>query len=178
MRQEKNTKTIWMNLKIKLLLIAISVLGYAKAQTAVYPLHPSIGDTLSQVEKLDYSLFPEISNQTFDFAFITFEKGNYVLNVHEKDSVNQEVILTQAMVVEAQQNIQKINQYYRLKATLDSSKQQSDVQLEKKAPILFNESMNEEMRKQARMDWRLKEDARRMKEFEQGIRPNELRIEF
>lgn len=167
-----------MILKSKLFILSILFSIIVQAQKDIYPLHPSIGDTLSLVEKLDYSLFPNISNQSYNFGYITFESDNYVLNVHQKEKKSEKIILTQAMVVEAQQNIEKVNQYYRLKATLDSSRQQSDVKLEKKAPILFNENMNEEMRKKARMDWRLKEDARRMQEFEQGLRPNELRIEF
>lgn len=165
-------------MKIRLFVIALLISVGSKAQIAIYPLHPSIGDTLSQIEKLDYSLFPDIPNQTYDFGFITFEENNYVLNVLQKDKDSTKIILTQSMVVEAQQNIEKVNQYYRLKATLDSTKRSSGPTLEKKAPILFNESMNDEMRKQARMDWRMKQDAIRMKEFEQGLRPNELRIEF
>ncbi len=163
-------------IKLLLILVLSPVLAFGTNQ--VYPLHPSVGDTLSLVEKLDYSLFPNIPNKAFDYGFITFEENNYVLNVSFQEKL-QKHVLSKETIIEAQQNIEKINQYYRLRAKMDSLPEDNkSMQPDKKAPVLFNENMNEEMKRQVRMNVRLQEDARRMREYEMGIRPNELRIEF
>jgi hypothetical protein len=45
----------------------------------VYPLHPSVGDTIDLNEKLDYSLFPKVDNNNFVYAIIGFNNNNFQL---------------------------------------------------------------------------------------------------
>lgn len=154
----------------------------------VYPLHPSVGDTIDVTEKLDYSLFPEIENSGFQYATIQFKKNKFILEIVERDidketgleietSYGQD--LSQEKIIEEQQKIQKINAYYKyLAEEATKPKKQPTQAIQKSVPIRFEGAMSEKMKKEARMNLRLKEDSRRMQEFEMGLRPREVRIEF
>ncbi len=157
----------------------------------VYPLHPSVGDTIDVDEKLDYSLFPKIDNDGFQYATIQFKGEKFVLIVNSIDLIDKEVgleaetvsdiDLSQEEIIEEQQKIQKVNAYYKYLAEEASKPKKSVVSAPGKAvPIRLEGAMSEKMKKEARMNVRLKEDNRRLQEFEMGLRPNprELRIEF
>jgi hypothetical protein len=147
----------------------------------VYPLHPSVGDTLDRLEKLDYSLFPEVNNQGFNYAVIQYRENNFYLDAgyENKDSL-QSFLLSQENIIEAQQNIEKINAYYRYekeaeKKTSSSNSLNSSSKINN---LRLDGPMSEQMKKESRMNVRLEEDARRMQEFQQGLRPREIHIEF
>jgi len=146
----------------------------------IYPLHPSIGDTLESIEKLDYSLFPKVENTGFDYAVIKFQKERFILYTYYNSEENS-IALSQEEIIEAQQNIEKINQYYRLKANQENQTEEDQSLSDRpsgKTPVYFNDVMNDQIKKEARMYLRLKEDAQRMKDHQNGISPNQLRIDF
>ena len=66
------TKTILMRFNL-ILTFVFSLSSFQLFCQNAYPLHPSVGDTLEQIEKLDYSLFPFIDNEPFDYGVIGFE---------------------------------------------------------------------------------------------------------
>ncbi|MCB0802252.1 MAG: hypothetical protein HND54_06600 [Bacteroidetes bacterium] len=148
----------------------------------VYPLHPSIGDTLHAIDKLDYSLFPDISNSDFQFGTISFENDTFYLNANYINQF-QKFALSKESIIEAQQNIEKVNAYYRLKAKedLESTQKAENYYGDKpsgKTPVFLNEAMNDQIKKEARMFLRIQEDAQRLRDHQNGIRPNEIRIQF
>lgn len=151
----------------------------------IYPLHPSVGDTIEKVEKLDYSLFPQDQNDGFQMATIQFKGENFHLVIQTLDQetgleIETTRVISQEEIIEAQKNIEKINAFYRLMA--EEKKKEKTERLEKhkqSLPIRLEGKMSEQMKKQARMNIRLKEDARIQREFEMGLRPSkEINIQF
>lgn len=174
-------------MRITLLLLSYCLILTTASAQDVYPLHPSVGDTIDLTEKLDYSLFSEIENKGFQHAVIVFREGNFVLlvktdSINEKESESEYAqTLEQESIITEQQKIQKINAYYRYLA--EEAKKPKTTPLEqpnnqRKYPIRVEGAMSEKMKKEARMLQRLKEDNRRMQEFEMGLRPRDVRIEF
>jgi hypothetical protein len=171
-------------MKSKTIILILFFISNASFSQEVYPLHPSIGDTLELDEKIDYSLFYFIPNTGFKYATISFEIDSFYLNSIYSDSISKKV-LTKEMIIEAQQNIEKINNYYRLKAEKDKleirNKSNSKSYVDRptgKTPIISNPILNENMKKEARMNIRLQEDAIRMKEYQYNNQTRQLRIEL
>ena len=163
---------------MKRILLVLFFLSFKLTAQDVYPLHPSIGDTLDLLEKLDYSLFPEVENNGFQYALITYRTDAFFLTSHfDNDSVAS-TKLDQETIIEAQQNIEKVNAYYRYLKEKETTEKNSTIHTDKAPPIRLEGPMSDKMRKEARMNVRLQEDARRMQEFQQGLRPRELHIEF
>lgn len=166
---------------MKLFPFLLLLLFLSRAAAQVYPLHPSVGDTLDRLEKLDYSLFPQVNNQGFNFAVIQYRDNNFYLDVNyeTKDSL-QAMLLSQETIIEAQQNIEKVNAYYRYEKEAEKKKSSSNSlsSSSKVNNLRLDGPMSEQMKKESRMNIRLEEDARRMQEFQQGLRPREIHIEF
>lgn len=162
-------------------IVFLSFFCHLLAAQTYYPLHPSVGDTIDQYEKLDYSLFPSVDNRSFEFAMILFENDNYFLDLTDTTGNRSKQSVSKEELIEAQQNIEKINDYFRLMAAEKSKEEQKQSEIlrdNKKIPIKLDGPMTDQMRKEARMNVRLKDDARRRTEFEQGLRQNSLHIEF
>lgn len=170
----------------KLLLLFFSIISLQTAMCqSVYPLHPSVGDTIELQEKLDYSLFADVDNNTFQYATIKFENNGFILEVNGKDNDpllgEIEIVttgkLSQEEIIEEQKKIQKINAYYKY---LMERKEYADNETKKTVEppaINLQGPLQERMKKEARMMIRLKEDQIRANEFQFGLRPS-TRIEF
>jgi hypothetical protein len=186
MKQEKNMKINmrmknWKIKKASSFFLFYLLIKSVNSQP-YYPLHPSVGDTIDRIEKLDYALFPKIENPELLHCFIDFENDQYfLLAFYQGKQEAQKIGLTQEEIVEAQQNIEKINAYYLRKRRSDSLQAIKDEYPNKpsgKAPVLMNGSLSEQAKKEARMYRRLQEDRRRMENHRRGIQPNEIRLEF
>ena len=184
-------------MKYYLLFFSFIILSELNAQNRdVYPLHPSVGDTIDVTEKLDYSLFPIVENTNFKSATIKFENDTFFLVVDYEEidtsltvqgaivsvyTSSNEFPLNQDQIIEEQKKIEKVNAYYRLMAEEKKKEKEQPTNYTKntkKYPVRLEGAMSEQMKKQARMNIRLKEDSRRQQEFEMGLRPREMRIEF
>tara|TARA_B110000503_G_scaffold140297_1_gene230760 strand:- start:3108 stop:3635 length:528 start_codon:yes stop_codon:yes gene_type:complete len=153
----------------------------------VYPLHPTVGDTIDRDEKLDYSLFANSPNDSFNFSVIKYLNSGFILIKNRAfkgldgsiKGYSDSTLLTQEQIIEEQQKIQKINAYYKYLAEEAKKPKQEDYKsLENKIPVRFDGPISDQMRKESRMKARLAEDERRMEEFQMGMRPREMRIEF
>lgn len=150
----------------------------------VYPLHPSVGDTIDLNEKLDYSLFEKTKNTEFGPATIQFINNEFVLIFTYIDSatsleIHTTVSISQEDIIAEQQKIQKINAYYKYLAEEEKNPKPKEYKvLEQKLPIRFDGPISEKIKKDARMKVRLVEDQRRMDEFQMGLRPREMILEF
>lgn len=145
-----------------------------------YPLHPSVGDTIDRIEKLDYSLFPKVSNQDFEFGLIKFIHDEFVfVGYYQNEQI--EFSLNRNELIEAQQNIEKINAYYRRKAFDDSIKVVESINRNRptgQTPVYVQGPMNEQAKKEARMYRRIETDRRMFNEYQRGLRDNPILIDF
>ncbi len=164
----------------RILLPFLLLLSFSAISQIYYPLHPSVGDTLERLEKLDYSLFPKVSNTEFAYALIQFDNDNYHLIVTDLEGNTSNKEIRKEDLIEAQRNIEKVNAYYKWLADDKVRKEKEAKLMESKRsqPIRIEGPMTEQMKKEARMNVRLREDARRRREVEQGIRSNDIYIEF
>lgn len=146
-----------------------------------YVLHPSVGDTIERLEKLDYSLFPFLENDAFEMATIGFENESFfILAEYDNSDSSLHRLLTQEEIIVAQQTIEKINAFYRRQAK-EAEKSTPPINMVERIPnkrATLNAPMNEKMLKDVRMYQRLREDEIRRQEFINGTRPNQIHIEF
>ncbi|MEQ8908926.1 MAG: hypothetical protein RIC95_07025 [Vicingaceae bacterium] len=158
----------------------LSTIGLSAQQ--YYPLHPSIGDTLERIEKLDYALFPKVKNPDLVYCLIDFKDNGYrLLAFYQGNEQPKEHSLSQKEIIEAQQIIEKINAFYRRKAKTDSLEAKKALYPNRpsgKTPTYTQGVMSERAKKEARMFIRLQEDRRRMEQQQRGIQPNRMHIEF
>lgn len=182
MKLKRNTLTNNMILiKLKFISTALFILSSCTVfSQSAYPLHPSIGDTLESIEKLDYSIFSFIPNSGFEYGSITFEENEFFFNAVFKDSLVK-YALNKEVIIEAQQNIEKINAYYRLKAKSDEEEEETaNYNADRpsgKKPALYNKAMNDQIKKEARMQLRIQEDQQRLQSLP-GTRRNDLIFQF
>ncbi len=169
-----------MNWKINsYILVFILISHFSIAQEGVYILHPTIGDTIDRVEKLDYSIFPKTKNPDFKKAYITFKNDSFILKAIYLKNIKTERYLPKEEIIEAQKGIEKINAYYRLRADSSEIDYTSTNYNSNKIKIDMHGALGENAKKEARMYQRLKEDQNRAKMVGRGTNnPQELRIEF
>ncbi len=153
----------------------------------VYPLHPSVGDTIDRDEKLDYSLFSKSPNDGFNFATISYINSGFVVieNRSRKQpnglirQYHDTIPLAQEQIIEEQQKIQKVNAYYLyLAKEAEKPKVEEQPKIDQKIPIRFEGPISKRMEKESRMKARLIEDQRRMQDFQMGLRPREMMIQI
>ncbi|MDB9964356.1 hypothetical protein OAD50_04725 [Vicingaceae bacterium] len=153
---------------------------FVSSAQVLFPLHPSVGDTIDSVEKLDYSLFTNTDNKEFNFAIIQYINSNFTLVENRSEEqlnglltkINDSITLTQEQIIKEQQKIEKINSYYYNLVKEDKylEQKEGDRVLEKKIPIRFAGTKKERlMLKRARL---CRFDENKLNnEFETGLRP-------
>jgi|SRR5690554_1599808 len=167
---------------MKTILVVLCLLSLKIYSQETYPLHPAVGDTISLMEKIDYALFPEISNKQFAFLTITYAESRFYLKSY--DSISMLISIDTAFIeeiVEAQKNIEKINAYYSIKAEGNTSSESVMFTKNSKqtlSPLVFNDGQREKTQKEVRMEVRLREAKARSHEHQKGYRPNSISIEF
>jgi hypothetical protein len=173
-------KNMMMNWKINsIILIFFLTSHFSAAQEGVYILHPSIGDTIDRVEKLDYSIFPKTHNPDFKEAYITMKNDSFFLNAIYFENFKKERYLPKEEIIEAQKGIEKVNAYYRLLADSSKTNYTSTNYNSDKMKMDMKGALGESAKKEARMYQRLQEDQRRAKMIGRGTdNPQEIRIEF
>jgi hypothetical protein len=155
---------------------------FASSQV-LYPLHPSIGDTIDVTEKLDYSLFTNSSNEGFKYATIQYINKNFtfierkmITNSNGSTVLfNDSSVLTQQEIIIEQRKIQKVNSYYATLAKRTEQKQSIEVS-EKKIPVRFTAPLAEQ-RILRTMRFCTFDETSWMSSFELGLRPTEVQLE-
>ena len=162
-------KSMMMNWKINSFIILFFLFSLKlNAQEGVYILHPSVGDTIDRVEKLDYSIFPKTKNPNFKVAYITMKNDSFILNAVYFENYKIERFLPTEEIIEAQKGIEKINAYYRLQADSTQIKYSSSNYNSNKIKIDMNGALGEKAKKEARMYQRIQDDQRRAKMIGRG----------
>jgi len=91
------------------------------SQDSIYVLHPVIGAIIDRNEKVEYLLFRDADDSTFNYGYIKYTEGNYCLNFYlAGDSFVARPIDT----TEIQQykiNIEKLRAYYTFLQEKDSA---------------------------------------------------------
>lgn len=165
---------------MKTILVVLCLLSLKIYSQETYPLHPAVGDTISLMEKIDYALFPEISNKQFAFLTITYAESRFYLKSY--DSISMLISIDTAFIeeiVEAQKNIEKINAYYSIKAEGNTSSESVMFTKNTKQTLSpFSYNVKEKPQKEARMEVRLSEAKKRSHERQKGYRPSSILIEL
>lgn len=163
-------------------LIVLGTKGFLFGQeTPHYLLHPSVGNTIERQEKLDCSLFPFLENDDFEMAVIGYEDQAYFILAKYSDiDTMSRKLLDQEQIVNAQRNIEKINAFYRRQAKAQTEESPSINMMKQQAnsKATLNAPMSEQIKKDIRMNQRLRDDEIRRQEFMNGTRPNQIHIEF
>jgi hypothetical protein len=83
------------------------------SQDDILILHPCIGDTIDNIEKNKYLLFPEINDTLFRYAFIKHIGNEYLLYANLKNSNHEFVKQLDSLEIQLYAiNIAKLNEYY------------------------------------------------------------------
>lgn len=165
--------------------LILSLSGFSQEQ--LFVLHPVVGDTINQTEKMDYLLFPDIDHSDFKYGYIAQLTDGYFIHSF---TWNDSVITRQLDPTEMKQyrdNIDKLSAYFSNKAKQDSVKnaQKLTLDLNSTSPQQFNGKIvgtddEERIMDQVRQTNRLKDDAERHKHVMEGndIFGDQMRIEF
>lgn len=160
----------------KILAILIFVVvksGIAFSQDTIFILHPSVGAVIDKNEKMNYILFPEIADTSFQYCFIKPLKGSYcIFSYFRNDSLSISSV-DSLDLVKYQTNISKLNEYFSNQSKPDSLKSTDQVKKDNqtmKYDILSPNTIKD-IKDETRRDARLKDDEERMNRYRKG---NEL----
>jgi len=117
--------------KLSLILSFLFITNTAFSQEIVQ-LHPVVGDTIGNSEKIAFYLFPEIADSSFIQGVIFFQHSTFKVNILEENKPDYTIDVDSTMLVEYNQNIEKLIQYY--------SKLQESDSLNQKQQLLSNSS--------------------------------------
>ena len=166
---------------VLLLIILFSHLTYGQKN---FQLHPSVGNTIEFNEKLDYSLFTQSANGGFEFATIQYIDTNFVhietriFSEGVRPVINSKdtIIFAQAVILQEQKKIEKINVYYFNIAKQPKAKKKLEAP-KKKIPVRFPES-SVEKRMIERMRFCTFDESEYRSSLEYGLRPTEIQLEI
>ncbi|TCO07689.1 hypothetical protein [Natronoflexus pectinivorans] len=92
------------------LFLAITITVWSQNGTIV--LHPVVGDSISQKEKTDFLLFPEISDNEFVYGKIIKTENEYQLHYLKSNGEQFSLELDSVMLLQYHLNINKLQAYY------------------------------------------------------------------
>ncbi len=110
-----------------LLLLSIVFIYTASAQKII-ELHPILGDTIDQIEKETYLLFPAIEDSLFDYGYIMTDSIDYFLHFHSSTGINSSTIDSD-QITEGYMMVEKLSTYFGHKTNLDSVYRQESILL-------------------------------------------------
>lgn len=98
-------------LKLSLFISLLCVSNGVNSQNTVQ-LHPVVGDTISNSEKVAFYLFPEIKDSCFIEGVIFYQDSAYKVNIIEKYKSVYELAIDSTLLHQYKQNIEKLTHYY------------------------------------------------------------------
>ena len=98
-------------LKLPLFILLLVVSNGISSQNTVQ-LHPVVGDTISNSEKVAFYLFPEIEDSCFIEGVIFCQDSSFKVSVIEKHISGYELVIDSTLLNEYKQNIEKLIHYY------------------------------------------------------------------
>lgn len=151
------------------LIMVVSCLpGYS--QNKIYVLHPLVGDTIDNKEKLNYFLFKNINDSDFKYGVITHTKDEYLIKVCTTNNSVSTIRIDSLELKQYVEKLDKVAAYYANEGKKDSIQNNTKPSVEEydsKFVDLNNSLINQQSRdkilKEARTGTRLKEDAERYK---------------
>lgn len=151
-------------------LIAVLVGFHSYAQSNIYVLHPLVGDTIDNNEKLNYLLFKNINDSDFRYGVITHTNEAYLLKVCSADNSVSIFQIDSTELKQYAEKLDKVAAYYANEGKKDSIKNnpklkedENDPQLKNLNSTLINQQSKNRILKEARTQTRMKEDAERYK---------------
>lgn len=157
------------------LLVWIVFGWYGYSQNSPIVLHPLVGDTIDKNEKIKYLLFPEINASDFKYGTISRTGNGYVLRYFDEKNNELSQSLDSSSFRQYRINLEKLNDYYSNQEKGDTLKvreksileQRSDRSHELKSKFV-DDKTKDDISKEAIRNARLKDDAERRKQFENG----------
>ncbi len=157
------------------LLIGLFVVFTCYSQNNLFVLHPLVGDTISQAEKIKFVLFPEISNEDFFNGTLTHSAEGYFLHYQTKGNAITMKQISDSDINQYQINLGKLDEYYSNLNKNDSTKIKVKSVVEIKGDQegklnkeLINDETKNRISQEAIRDTRMKEDAERYDQIRKG----------
>jgi len=157
------------------LLIGLFVVFTSYSQNNLFVLHPLVGDTISQAEKIKFVLFPEINNEDFLSGTLTHSAERYFLHYQTPGNVINTRQISDQDINQYQVNLGKLDEYYSNLSKDDSTKSKVksvvEIKSEQEGKLntdLINDETKNKIVKEAIMDVRMKEDAEQLNQIKKG----------
>jgi len=152
------------------LLLIVVKSGITFSQDTIFILHPSVGAIIDKYEKMNYLLFPEIKDTSFQYCYLKPLKGSYGLfSYFRNDSLSVSKIdsldLSQYQIY-----ISKLDDYYSNKSKPDTllSIDKKNIEFYDFKHDNLNPNLIKNIKDESIRNARLKEDDERMKRIEHG----------
>lgn len=110
-----------LKLSIFIFFISFSIEVFSQS---IVQLHPLVGDTISNSEKVAFYLFPEITDSCFIEGLIFFQDSAFKVNITEKYKDSHIVAIDSTLLKEYNLHIEKLISYYSKLEEPDSIEQQ------------------------------------------------------
>ena len=157
------------------LLVGLFIVSAGYSQNNPFILHPLVGDTISQAEKIKFVLFPEIDNQNFRNGTLTHSLEGYFLHYQTSENTMNTKQISDSIISQYQVNLGRLEEYYSNLNKNDSTKSKvksvveiKDVNDGKLNNELINDETKNKIVKEAIMDARMKEDAEQLNQIKKG----------
>jgi hypothetical protein len=157
------------------LLIGLFVGFTSYSQDNLFVLHPLVGDTISQAEKIEFVLFPEINNEDFLSGTLTYSAEGYFLHYQTPGNAITTKQISDLDINQYRINLGKLDEYYSNLSKNDSTKSKVkslvEIKSEQEGKLnkdLINDETKNKIVKEAIMDARMKEDAEQLNQIKKG----------
>jgi hypothetical protein len=168
-------------MKNYLIILLIFTTGFANAQHLPVTLHPAIGDTIDQIEKKKFLLFPVIADSVFDYGTLFRSNDTLFFNVVLKDRNHYLFVLNDSTLIKYHEQVERLNEFYNQSAkSASDDKYNGPLKTEsiQKISPLVTPMMRLQISKDARVSNRVKEDEMRMDLYRRGLNTELISIDW
>lgn len=155
---------------IVFLLLFVVKSGITFSQDTIFILHPSVGAIIDKYEKMNYLLFPEIKDTSFQYCYLKPLKGNYGLFSYFHNDSLSITRIDSLDLSHYQTNISKLDEYFSNRSKTDSLRiiDQNNIDNPNLKFDILSPNMIKDIKNESLKNARLKEDEERMKRIQQG----------
>ena len=155
---------------IVFLLLFVVKSGTTFSQDTIFILHPSVGTIIDKYEKMNYLLFPEIKDTSFQYCYIKPLKGKYGLFSYFRNDSLSITKIDSLDLSQYQTYISKLDEYYSNKSKPDTlqSIDKKNIEFYNFKHDNLNPDMLKDIKNESIRNARLKEDEDRMKRIQRG----------
>ena len=160
------------------LLLFVVKSGITFSQDTIFILHPSVGAIIDKYEKMNYLLFPEIKDTSFQYCYLKPLKGNFGLFSYFHNDSLSITRIDSLDLSHYQTNISKLNEYFSNKSKSDSLRLNDQLNIKdyKLNYDILNPKLIKDIKNESLRNARLKDDEERKERIQKGtdIQPVEI----